>query len=127
MKELVQLLSKQLKVDVKQASGGAAILFRAARDKLGEGEFNKMLGKVGGVDALIAQAPVAGGLGKMFGGFASALGGGNAAILANVVGGFSKLGLTTAHAHNFVPVILDFLRDKIGKDAADKLEKTLRA
>ena len=127
MKELVHRLSKQLQVDTKQAGGGAAILFKAARDKLGESEFNKLLSKVSGVDALIAQAPVAGGLGKMFGGFASALGGGNAAILANVAGGFRKLGLTTTHAQNFVPVILDFLRDKIGKDATDKLEKTLRA
>ncbi len=126
MKELVEKLVTQLQVDEKQATGGAAVLFKAARDKLGADEFGKLLGKVAGIDALIGQAPIAGGMGKLFGGFASALGG-NAALLASVVSGFGKLGLTAEHAQKFVPVILDHLRASIGKASVDKLEKTLRA
>lgn len=127
MQDLIESLVKELKIDQKQAMGGAAILFKAARDKLGAGEFSALLGKANGVEQLIAQVPESGGLGRMFGGFASALGGGNAAILAGIVSGFGKLGLTTQHAQQFVPVILDNLRGKIGKTATDKLEKTLRA
>ena len=127
MQELIDLLVKELKVDAKQASGGAAILFKAARDKLGVAEFSRLLGNAKGVDLLIAQAPDSGGIGKLFGGFASALGGGNAAILANILSGFTKLGLNQQHAQNFVPVILNYLRAQIGAENTDKLEKTLRA
>lgn len=127
MKELIDLLTTQLKVDPKQASGGAAILFKAAQDKLGSEQFGKLLGGVAGVDDLVRQAPAAGGMGKMLGGFASALGGGNAAVIASVVTGFGKLGLTQAHAQKFVPVIMQFLQGKVGKDVVATLEKTLRA
>jgi hypothetical protein len=127
MQDLIQILVKNLKVDEQQATGGAAVIFKAARDKLGATEFASLLTKVKGVDQLIAKAPESGGLGKLLGGFASALGGGNAAILANVLSGFSKLGLTQQQAQQFVPVITDYLRGTIGKAATDKLEKTLRA
>lgn len=126
MKELVDLLSSQLKVDSKQAAGGAAIIFKAAQDKLGAQQFGSLLGNLGGVNDLIRQAPAADGIGKLFGGFASALGGGNAALIANIVTGFSKLGLTQQHAQQFVPVIMEFLRGKIGNSAVATLEKSLR-
>jgi hypothetical protein len=126
MKELVDALVKNLKVDARQAEGGAAVLFKAARDKMGQDAFGKALGKVPGIEALIAKAPDSGGLGKLFGGFASAVGGGNAAIIASILSGFGKLGLNQEHAKSFVPVILDFLRTKVGKDSVDKIEKTLR-
>ena len=127
MQDLIQLLVKSLKIDEKQATGGAAIIFKAARDKLGATEFASLLAQVKGVEQLIAKAPDSGGLGKLFGGFASALGGGNAAILASVLSGFSKLGLNQQHAQQFVPLIMDYLRGTIGKASTDKLEKTLRA
>lgn len=126
MKELIDLLTTQLKIDPKQATGGAAILFKAAQDKLGGAQFGKLLGGVAGVDDLIRQAPAAGGAGKLLGGLASALGGGNAAVIASIVTGFGKLGLTQQHAQQFVPVILEFLRGKVGKDVVATLEKTLR-
>ena len=127
MQDLIQALIKELKVDSAQATGGAAVLFKAAREKMGTPEFSQLLGKLPGIENLISQAPAAGGMGKLFGGFASALGGGNAALLANVLSGFSKLGLTQAHAQQFVPVVLKFLQAKLGKAAAEKLEKALRA
>jgi hypothetical protein len=127
MKELIDLLTSQLNVDPKQASGGAAILFKAAQDKLGAEQFGKLLGGVAGVDDLLRQAPASGGMGKLLGGFASALGGGNAAVVANIVTGFSGLGLTPEHAKKFAPVIMQFLHDKVGKDAVATLERTLRA
>lgn len=124
MKELIALLSQQLKLDEKQAQGGAAILFKAARDKLGGTEFSKMLGSVPGVESLLKQAPQSGG--GLLGGLAS-LAGGNTALLATIVSGFSKLNLSTDQAQKFVPIMLDYLRTKVGPDVVDRLEKTLRA
>ena len=50
MKELVDQLVKGLKIDERQARGGAAVLLKAARDKLGAQDFSTMLGGLGGVD-----------------------------------------------------------------------------
>jgi hypothetical protein len=123
MNELVTRLSQQLNIDEKQARGGVAILFKAAKDKLGSAEFGKLLGPVSGVDALIKEAPQGGGL---LGGLAS-LAGGNAALIATIVSGFSKLNLSTDHAQKFVPIVLDYLRGQVGPEAVSKLEQTLRA
>lgn len=126
MKELVELLTQRLKVDERQALGGAGILFKAAKDKLGGAEFSRMLGSVPGIEGLIRKAPDGGKAGGLLSGLAS-LAGGNAAILANIVGGFSKLDLSSEHAQKFVPVILDYLRGKVGPETVSRLEKTLRA
>ncbi len=126
MKELVDMLTRNLGVNGAQAEGGAAVLFKAARDKLGGAEFDQLLGGLPGLGDLMKKAPASGGgLGGMLGGLASAVGG-NAGLIATIVGGFGKLGLTTDHAKKFVPVIIQFLNTKVGPDVVSKLEKTLR-
>ena len=126
MKELIDLLTRNLGVSGSQAEGGAAVLFKAAKEKLGGAEFDKLLGGIPGLGDLLKKAPASGGgLGGMLGSLAGAMGG-NAGLIAAVVGGFGKLGLTTDHAKKFVPVILDFLKSKVGPDVVSKLEKTLR-
>lgn len=126
MKELIDLLTTRLGVNAGQAEGGAAVLFKAAKDKLGAADFNSQLGALPGLDDLLKKAPAAGGgLGGLLGGLAGAVGG-NAALISSIMGGFGKLGLTTDHAKKFVPVILEFLRTRVGTDVAANLEKTLR-
>ena len=94
MKELIDMLTKKLGVSATQAEGGAAVLFKAAKDKLGGEEFDKLLGGVPGLGDLMKKAPAAGGgLGGLLGGLAGAMGG-NAALISTIVGGFGKLGLT---------------------------------
>jgi hypothetical protein len=126
MKELVELLTKRLNVSPAQARGGAAVLFKAAQYKLGTARFESLLGGVPGVDELLRQVPSAGGASRVLGGLAGALGGGNAAAIASIVSGFTRLGLTAEHAKQFAPVIMEFLHGKVGKDAVDTLEKSLR-
>jgi hypothetical protein len=128
MKELIDQLTKNLGVSAPQAEGGAAVLFKAARDKLGGAEFDQLLGGLPGLGDLLKKAPASGGggLGGLLGGLAGSMGG-NASLIATVVNGFGKLGLTTGDAKQFVPVILGFLRNKVGPDAVARLESTLRA
>lgn len=129
MKELVDLLTKNLNISAPQAEGGAAVLFKAAKEKLGGDEFGKLLGNVPGVSDLMKKAPASGGgggLGGLLGGLAGAVGG-NAGAIATIVSGFGKLGLSTDDAKKFVPVILNFLKTKVGPDVVSKLEKTLKA
>ena len=128
MKELIDQLTKSLGISGAQAEGGAAVLFKAAKEKLGGEEFNQLLGGVPGLGDLLKKAPASGGvgLGGMLGGLASAMGG-NAGLIATIVSGFGKLGLKAEDAKKFVPVMLEFLRTKVGPDVVSKLEKTLRA
>lgn len=126
MKELIDMLTKNLGINGTQAEGGAAVLFKAAKDKLGDAEFGHLLGGVPGLADLMLKAPAGGGgLGGLLGGLAGSMGG-NAGAIATVLSGFGKLGLTADHAKKFVPVILEFLRGKVGPDVVSKLEKTLR-
>ena len=128
MNELVGMLTKSLGVNTTQAEGGAGVLLKAAQDKIGAGEFGRLLGGVPGLADLIHKAPAAGGggLGGLLGGLASAVGG-NAALITTIVQGFGKLGLTADHAKKFVPVMLDYLRTKVSPDVITKLEHTLKA
>lgn len=127
MKELVELLVRQLGVSEDQATGGAGVLLRAARAKLGAGRYDELLGSLGGLEDLVRRAPGSGGgLGGLLSGVASALGGSRAALLADIVSGFTRLGLQPEQARQFVPVILEFLRSRIGGPAAEELEKKLR-
>ncbi len=128
MKELVDMLTKKLGVSGTQAEGGAGVLLKAAQQKLGAADFGKMLGGVPGLTDLMKKAPAAGGgggLGGLLGGLAGAVGG-NAALIATIVGGFSKLGLKADDAKRFAPIILGYLRTKVGPDVASKLESALK-
>jgi hypothetical protein len=128
MKELIEMLTRDLGVSGGQAEGGAAVLFKAAKDKLGAAEFDSQLGSVPGLYDLMNKAPSSGGgLGGMLGGLAGAALGGNAGLITTIVTGFGKLGLTTDHAKKFVPVILAFLKTRVGPDVITRLEQTLRA
>jgi len=127
MKELIDSLTKSLGISGAQAEGGAAVLLKAAKDKLGAAEFDSQLGSVPGLNDLLKKAPAAGGgLGGLLGGLAGAMGG-NAALISSIVGGFGKLGLKAEDAKKFVPIIMGFLRTKVGPDVVSNLEKTLRA
>ena len=53
MKELVDMLTKSLGVNGAQAEGGAAVLFKAAKDKLGGAEFDQLLGGLPGLGDLM--------------------------------------------------------------------------
>ena len=127
MKELIDSLTQTLGISAAQAEGGAAVLLKAAKDKLGAAEFDSQLGSVPGLHDLLKKAPApGGGLGGLLGGLAGAIGG-NAALISSIVSGFGKLGLKPEDARKFVPVILGFLRTKVDPDVVSSLEKTLRA
>ena len=125
MKELIDTLTKKLGVSAAQAEGGAAVLFKAAQQKLGDAEFKKLLGQVPGLSKLMLKAPSSGGMGGLLGGIAGAMGG-KAALISTIIGGFGKLGMTSDDAIRFAPVILDFLKSQVGPEVVEKLDKTLR-
>jgi hypothetical protein len=125
MNELIGTLVKQLGVQEKQAQGGAGLLLKLAQDKLG-GDFSKVAAAVPGAADLVQQAPESGGAASLLGGLASAIGGGKAADLASLAGGFSQLKLDPSMVAKFVPVILEFVKSKGGQEALGLLTKVLK-
>jgi hypothetical protein len=125
MNELISQLVSQLGVQEGQAKGGAGLLLKLAQSKLG-GDFSKVAQAIPGAQDLISAAPESGGAAKLLGGLAGALGGGKAADLASLAGGFSQLKLSPELIGKFVPVILAFVQSKGGPEIGKLLSSVLK-
>jgi hypothetical protein len=104
------------------------MLFRLAQEKLGGGEFAQIADNVSGLDDMLAAAPAeGGGLMDAVGGMLSSFGGGSGQLgsLASLAGGFDRLGLDPGMIGKFVPVVLEFIRDRAGETAAGLLQGVL--
>lgn len=126
--ELLQMLTQQLGVSEDQAKGGAGLLLKLAKEKLGAGEFSQVKSAVPAVDELIASAPKPGGLGGTLGGIASAFGGGIGQLgnLAALADGFKGLNMDSNMVGRFIPIVLSFVQAKGGGGVKDILEKVLQ-
>jgi hypothetical protein len=127
MKELLEQLTKSLGIGEDQAKGGAGLLFKLAKDKLGAEQFGQVSASLPGVDSLLKAAPESSGLGAAMGGLASAFGGGEKlAGLATLAGGFSKLGLDSGMIAKFIPIILSFAQSRGGDVVRNLLAGALK-
>ncbi len=126
--ELIELLTNQLGVQEDQAKGGAGLLFKLAKEKLGDGDFSQIAEYVPGISQLISGAPQSDVLGGAVGGMLSKLGGGASQLgsLASLAGGFSKMGLDSSMIGKFIPLVLSFVQGKGGDSVKGLLEKVLK-
>lgn len=128
MQELVTALVKQVGVSESQAQGGAGAIFKAAKEKMGGAQFDQLLGGLPGVKDLLTKAPAAGGGGGLLGGLASMagkMGGGDMAQAAQLLATFGSLGMNKDTLMKFVPVLMQFLEAKGGKDLVGKVRGAL--
>jgi len=121
--ELVSLLTKNLGITEKQATGGAGALFNLAKNSLGKKDFRKVSDAVPGIDTLIKTAPKIGKLGGVSE-MVSSLGGSSGKLLAaaGLVPQFSKLGMGEGMIKKFIPPILSFAKSKGGETVMNLLE-----
>jgi hypothetical protein len=127
--ELIQQLVSQLGVQEGQARGGAGLMFKLAKDRLGSGEFSQIAQNVPGAEELSKEAPKSGGMMGAIGGLASKLGGktGEMGNMASLAGGFSKLGLDSGMIGKFIPIVLSYVQGTGGSGVKQLLEKALQA
>jgi len=116
--DLVGLLTKQLGVSKKQASGGAGALFNMAKDNLGSTKFKSIEKSVPGISQMMKDGDVKLGGGGMssLSGMASTLSG-----ISKVNAIFKKLGLKPEMVQKFMPIILDFVNKKGGSSVGSLL------
>jgi len=130
--ELLDLLVKNLGVNEGQAKGGAGLIFNLVKDKMGDNDFAKIIQLVPAVAGMMKAAPKeessGGGLLGTIGQMASSFGGAGSQLgdLANLAGGFEKLGLDPAMISKFVPIIMSFLEKKGGGDISGFLGGILK-
>jgi hypothetical protein len=125
--ELIQQLVSQLGVQEGQAKGGAGLLFKQAKERLGSDEFSQLVQKVPGAESLINDAPQSGGIMGAVGSLASKFGGKGSELgnMASLAGGFSKLGLDRGMISKFIPIVLSYVQGKGGNEAMQLLQKAL--
>lgn len=128
--ELVQQLMGSLNVQEDQAKGGAGMLFQLAKDKLGDEQFAQLAQNVPGLDGMLEAAPeTGGGVAGALGGLAGSLGGGKMESLGNLAqlaGGFSKLGMDQGMVGKFIPIVLSFVQSQGGDGVKDILAQVLK-
>jgi hypothetical protein len=125
--ELIQQLVSQLGIQEGQAKGGAGLLFKQAKERLGSDEFSQLVQKVPGAESLIKDAPQSGGIMGAVGSLASKFGGKGNELgnMASLTGGFSKLGLDSGMISKFIPIVLSYVQGKGGNEAMQLLQKAL--
>lgn len=126
--DLIQMLTSQLGVNDNQAQGGAGLLFKLAKDKLGSGDFEKIADVIPGIDGMIDSAPEAGGLASALGGLAGAFGGdaGKLGDLASLAGGFKALDLDSDLIGKFIPVVVSYIQENGDDIVKGILERVLK-
>jgi uncharacterized protein YoxC len=125
--ELVGLLTSQLGVTEKQATGGAGSLFQMAKENLSAEDFGKVASAVPGIDSLISAAPMVKEVAGSLGGVSEGLGAitkaaDSASKLATVTSQFSKLGLDAGMVSQFIPIILNFVNNTGGEEVMKILQ-----
>ena len=126
MQELIGALVKQLGINEQQASGGAGLLFKFAKDKLAGGDFQQVTKALPGVLDLIKGAPQAGGGASVVGGLLSKMGGGGAAGLLQLASAFGSLKLDQGLIAKFVPIVLGFVKNQGGDSVMKLLQGVLK-
>jgi len=125
---LVQLLSSNLGVTKKQASGGAGAIFKHAKENMEADDFTKLAKTVPGIKKMMAAAPKTEGATGLVGSASSLIGGKASSVAgaANLAGSFSKLGMKSEMVNAFIPIILNYVQEKGGAQLMNILQGALR-
>jgi len=124
---LVDLLSNQLGVTRHQAEGGAGSIFQLAKQNLSVEDFYSIAEAIPGIDEMMDAAPKAEGSSTALGSVSSMIGGNSNKLggLAGLTSAFGKLGMTGDMVGKFIPIVLDYAKDKGGEHVMSLLKGVL--
>lgn len=124
MDEFIQLVTKQLGVSSETSKSATGGILKMLQDQLGGELFAKVQAQLPGVQGLIGAADktgtgaadAGGGLMGSLTSMAGSLLGGKAKGLAEITAALTKSGLSIEKIPQFMTLLIDFLKDKLGND-----------
>lgn len=127
---LTDLLMQRVGVTQSQAEGGAGALFQVAKSKMQAESFTQLEQSVPGMQSMLGAVPAvnqAQGLGGLTAGLSSLSGvsSGNTGSLLAVASAFQQQGMSPAMIQQFVPVVIEYVKNKSGGVLANTLSSAL--
>jgi len=118
--DLTSMLTSQLGVTQKQASGGVGSILSYAKSALPQNKYTTLASAIPNADSLLAMAPsLSGGTGGSLGALSGMMGANSStAGLASLASQFSSLGLNSDMISKFIPVIMNYFKSSGSNDAA---------
>jgi len=115
---LTGLLSSQLGISDKQASGGLGSILSYAQGNLDSDKFSTLSKAIPNASSLLSMAPQAS---QAMSGLSALSGNSSAGGLASLASQFSSLGMNSSMISKFVPIIVNYLKSSNSNDAASIL------
>lgn len=121
---LTNVLVSQLGVTPQQALGGAGAIFQVAKDNMAQQAFTTLSQSTPGINDMLAAAPQ---VSQPLSGATSVLGsmGNTVNSMTTLASSFQQLNLSPSMVNQFIPVILDYVRNSSGQMTASLLESAL--
>ena len=123
MDEFIQMVTKQLGVSDETGKSATGGILKMLQDQLGSDLFAKVKAQLPGVQGLIGAAEKSEASGEGGGGLmgsltsmAGSLLGGKAKGLADIAATLSKSGLSADKIPQFMTMLIEFLKQKLGND-----------
>ncbi|OQK17930.1 hypothetical protein AU255_08735 [Methyloprofundus sedimenti] len=125
---LTETLVSKLGISSAQAQGGAGAIFKAAKGQLDAGQFAQISAVVPEMDSLLSAAPKTSGSSSSLINGASSLIGDNVSSYGNfdaLASSFIDLDLSPDMVDKFVPVVVDYVKQRGGAMTGDILQSAL--
>ena len=118
---LTEMLSKQLNISNKQASGGVGSILSYAESVLPSNKFQTLKSAIPNAQSLMSIAPkgnsTLGGLSSL----TNAMGGNSISKMASLASQFSSLGLNSDTISKFIPIIMQYFKSSNKTEAGNIL------
>jgi hypothetical protein len=123
---LTNVLVSQLGVTQQQALGGAGAIFQAAKANMAQQAFTRLSQSIPGMSEMLAAAPQ---VSQPLSGATSMLGGVGGAInsMTSLASSFQQLNLSPGMVNQFIPVVVDYVKNTSGQMTANLLQSALTA
>jgi Protein of unknown function VcgC/VcgE (DUF2780) len=123
---LTNVLVSQLGVTQQQALGGAGAIFQAAKANMAQQAFTRLSQSIPGMSEMLAAAPQ---VSQPLSGATSMLGGAGGAInsMTSLASSFQQLNLSPGMVNQFIPVVVDYVKNTSGQMTANLLQSALTA
>ena len=126
MDDFLQLVSKQLGIGTDVSRSATGGIMKMIQEQLGDTDFSEISSKIPGIQALISDSEntTSAGSGGLFGSLTSLAGsllGEKAGGLAAIAGVLAKSGISLEKSADFMKLLVDFLKQKLGSQTFEVL------